>query len=48
MLTKGQSDIRHLPLEQRKRVLRNSFGDTGILVYVKGIVAAGGWVFMRP
>jgi bifunctional non-homologous end joining protein LigD len=44
---KGQKDIRHLPLEQRKRVLRNSFGDTGILVYVKGIVAAGGWVFME-
>ena len=45
MLASGERDLRHLPLTLRKEVLRNTFDNTDVLVYVTGIVAAGTWVF---
>jgi bifunctional non-homologous end joining protein LigD len=45
MLAAGERDLRQLPLAQRKELLRDSFGNTSVLVYVTGIVAAGAWVF---
>jgi bifunctional non-homologous end joining protein LigD len=45
VLAKGDKDIRQLPLIERKQVLRDSFGDTAVLIYVSGIVEAGAWVF---
>jgi bifunctional non-homologous end joining protein LigD len=36
---------RHFSLIERKRYLRDSFGDTGVLVFVNGIVGAGDQVF---
>jgi bifunctional non-homologous end joining protein LigD len=45
MLADGERDIRQLPLVERKEVLRDSFENTAVLVYVTGIVAAGAWVF---
>ncbi|WP_133667306.1 DNA ligase [Paraburkholderia sp. BL10I2N1] len=45
MLATGDRDLRGLPLDARKRLLRDAFGDTGTLVYLSGIVAAGHWVF---
>lgn len=45
MLADGGRDIRKLPLVERKEVLRESFENTAVLVYVTGIVAAGAWVF---
>jgi bifunctional non-homologous end joining protein LigD len=45
MLADGERDIRQLPLVERKGVLRDSFENTAVLVYVTGIVAAGAWVF---
>nr|WP_238327687.1 hypothetical protein [Paraburkholderia mimosarum] len=45
ILVYGETDIRQLPLVERKEILRASFENTGLLVYVTGIVAAGDWVF---
>jgi bifunctional non-homologous end joining protein LigD len=45
MLADGERDLRRLPLVERKQVLRDSFENTAVLVYVTGIVAAGAWVF---
>ncbi|WP_244832530.1 DNA ligase [Caballeronia sp. TF1N1] len=45
LLAAGQSDLRKLPLGERKRALRDSFDDTRVLVCPKGIVANGEWVF---
>ncbi|MFP4891209.1 DNA ligase [Paraburkholderia sp. EG304] len=44
-LARDETDLRQLPLVERKVVLRESFQDRGSLVYVSGIVAAGEWVF---
>jgi bifunctional non-homologous end joining protein LigD len=45
MLATGTRDIRGLPLIERKRFLRDSFEDTGSLVFVNGIIGAGAEVF---
>jgi bifunctional non-homologous end joining protein LigD len=45
MLAAGEKDIRHLPLIERKQMLRDSFDNTPQLVYVVGIAGAGSWVF---
>ncbi|SAL05476.1 ATP dependent DNA ligase [Caballeronia arationis] len=45
MLADGERDIRHLPLVERKQILRDSFENTQQLIYVVGIVGAGTWVF---
>jgi bifunctional non-homologous end joining protein LigD len=47
MLSDDGSDIRHLPLEERKDVLRASFENTSRVIYVTGIVGAGVWVFSQ-
>jgi bifunctional non-homologous end joining protein LigD len=44
-LAVGHRDLRGLPLMDRKAFLRDSFEDTGTLVFVNGIVEAGEWVF---
>jgi bifunctional non-homologous end joining protein LigD len=45
MLATGNRDLRSLPLSERKAHLRDSFENTGALVFVNGIVEAGEWVF---
>jgi bifunctional non-homologous end joining protein LigD len=45
MLAEDDADIRHLPLIERKHILRESFDNTAVLIYVTGIVEAGEWVF---
>jgi bifunctional non-homologous end joining protein LigD len=45
MLADGERDIRQLPLVERKELLRDSFENTAVLVYVTGVVSAGAWVF---
>jgi bifunctional non-homologous end joining protein LigD len=45
MLSEGKKDIRNLPLRERKQYLRDSFEDSGELVYPTGIVEAGDFVF---
>ena len=47
MLANGERDIRSLPLAERKEVLRDSFDDTGTLIFVRGVVSAGVWVFQQ-
>lgn len=45
MLATGARDLRGLPLLERKRFLRDSFEDTGTLVFANGIIGAGLEVF---
>ena len=45
MLAEGMNDLRQLPLSERKAHRRDSFENSGTLVNVRGIVAAGEWVF---
>jgi len=45
VLAAGSRDLRGLPLDTRKQILRDSFDDTKTLVYASGIVAHGQWVF---
>jgi bifunctional non-homologous end joining protein LigD len=45
LLAAGDQDLRELPLIQRKEMLRDTFDDTAILVYITGILSAGAWVF---
>ncbi len=45
MLTIGDRDLRGMTLIKRKAFLRDSFDDTGTLVFMNGIVGAGEWVF---
>ncbi|BBU33448.1 hypothetical protein BTHE68_71820 (plasmid) [Burkholderia sp. THE68] len=45
MLADRERDIRHLPLSERKLILRDSFENTQQLIYTVGIVGAGTWVF---
>ncbi|KDR37820.1 DNA ligase [Caballeronia glathei] len=45
VLAAGGRDLRRLPLLERKKVLRDSFDNTGVLVNVAGVVAAGASVF---
>jgi bifunctional non-homologous end joining protein LigD len=45
MLTVGTRDLRGLPLLKRKAFLRDSFENTGSLVFSNGIVGEGEWVF---
>jgi bifunctional non-homologous end joining protein LigD len=45
ILTVGTRDLRGLPLLKRKAFLRDSFEDTGSLVFTNGIVGAGEWVW---
>jgi bifunctional non-homologous end joining protein LigD len=45
ILTLGTRDLRGLPLLKRKAFLRDSFEDTGSLVFTNGIVGAGEWVW---
>ncbi|WP_236674307.1 DNA ligase [Paraburkholderia hospita] len=40
-------DLRVLPLAERKDMLRDSFDDTGTLIFVRGVVSAGVWVFQQ-
>lgn len=47
MLADAERDIRHLPLVERKQILRDSFDNPLQLVYFVGIVAAGTWVLER-
>jgi bifunctional non-homologous end joining protein LigD len=44
-LATGMRDIRGLPLIERKRFLRDSFEDTGALIFVNGIIGGGDRVF---
>lgn len=45
MLATRKRDLRELPLIDRKRYLRDAFDDTDRLLFSKGIVGAGEWVF---
>jgi bifunctional non-homologous end joining protein LigD len=45
MMSSGKRDLRTLPLDARKQILRGSFEDTARLVYATGIVGAGVAVF---
>ena len=45
MLAIGNRDLRGLRLIERKAYLRDSFENTGALVFVSGIAEAGEWVF---
>ncbi|BBU33398.1 hypothetical protein BTHE68_71320 (plasmid) [Burkholderia sp. THE68] len=45
VLADRERDIRHLPLSERKLILRDSFENTQQLIYTVGIVGAGTWVF---
>ncbi|MGF6792794.1 DNA ligase [Paraburkholderia sp. 35.1] len=45
MLASGRRNLRTLPLDTRKRHLRDSFENTAALVYTSGIVGAGEWVW---
>jgi bifunctional non-homologous end joining protein LigD len=45
ILAKGKRDVRKLPLQKRKEILRDSFENSGALVYVIGVPTVGGWVF---
>jgi bifunctional non-homologous end joining protein LigD len=45
MLAAGEHDLRKQALSERKDILRESFENTAVLVYVTGIVTAGAWVF---
>jgi bifunctional non-homologous end joining protein LigD len=47
MMASDGRDLRRLPLAERKGLLRDSFDDTGTLVYVSGVVSAGVWVFKQ-
>jgi ATP-dependent DNA ligase len=47
MLAAGARDIRHLPLVERKQILRDSFENTPQLIYVVGNVGAGAWCSNR-
>ena len=38
MLAAGENDLRKLPLIERKQMLRDSFDNTNVLIYVTGIV----------
>ncbi|CAB3758688.1 DNA ligase [Paraburkholderia humisilvae] len=44
-LAAGNHDLRSRPLVDRKELLRDSFENTSVLVYVTGIATAGDWVF---
>jgi bifunctional non-homologous end joining protein LigD len=44
-LTIDGADLRDLPLSERKEHLRDAFADTATLIFAKGIVGAGEWVF---
>ncbi|MFP3624393.1 DNA ligase, partial [Burkholderia sp. SIMBA_051] len=45
MLAEDDRDIRQLPMIERKQILRDSFENPAVLVYVNGIEEAGDWVF---
>jgi bifunctional non-homologous end joining protein LigD len=45
MLANGKRDLRKLPLSARKEILRDSFENTGTLIYVIGVPTVGSWVF---
>jgi bifunctional non-homologous end joining protein LigD len=38
-------DLRQLPLDERKEILRDTFDDNSVLIYAGGIIGAGEWVF---
>jgi bifunctional non-homologous end joining protein LigD len=45
VLAAGREDVRDLRLIERKAVLRETFDDTPVIIYPKGIATAGEWVF---
>jgi bifunctional non-homologous end joining protein LigD len=38
-------DLRQRLLDERKEILRDTFDDDSVLIYVGGIIGAGEWVF---
>ena len=47
MLADDETDLRRLPLKERKDILRAIFDTISKLVYATGIVGAGAWVFSQ-
>jgi bifunctional non-homologous end joining protein LigD len=45
ILAAGKDDLRGMPLSERKKILRETFDDTPVLVCPVGIETAGEWVF---
>jgi bifunctional non-homologous end joining protein LigD len=45
ILAAGNDDLRGMPLNERKKILRETFDDTPVLVCPVGIETAGEWVF---
>jgi bifunctional non-homologous end joining protein LigD len=45
ILSTRKRDLRSLPLLKRKAFLRDSFGDTGTLIFANGMIGVGDWVF---
>jgi bifunctional non-homologous end joining protein LigD len=45
ILASEDDDLRQLPLDQRKEILRDTFDDNSVLIYAGGIIGAGEWVF---